>query len=439
MRRYLAAAAAGLTVITGTGIAVAQAAPAADVVTRTGTLVNTCANPVVDRDITGWGRHGTGATGTRVAARAHVAADHAYRQPSTNGVNPEMYLPQKNVSGGERWRFAVDSWVSGAATSVTARMQVDWYDASGAYLGHANGGEVAITPNIVETWTRVAAEFTAPGGAGRANVTARLAGPAGLTWSATACDYQPVSPATPPPTTPPPTGADTAAARYGWGTPLPASDEFDYGSVAAPAQPDATKWTHAGSEASGCWPGHNGNGRRCEENSRVLGGIMRMTGESGGDSGLLGSRFAQRYGRWEVRARSQGTSADNGRQFHPVLLLWPDNEQWPEGAEYDYLENSAPGEQCAGAFLHYPNHQPKVQEQAEKCGVDLSGWHNFAFEWTPDHVKGFIDGTEWFVFSADCIQCAPGPMFQTIQLDNFYGDDLQSAVFEVDWARVYAL
>jgi hypothetical protein len=30
-------------------------------------------------------------------------------------------------------------------------------------------------------------------------------------------------------------------------------------------------------------------------------------------------------------------------------------------------------------------------------------------------------------------------MHQTIQLDNFYGDDLQSAVYEVDWARVYAL
>jgi len=59
-------------------------------------------------------------------------------------------------------------------------------------------------------------------------------------------------------------------------------------------------------------------------------------------------------------------------------------------------------------------------------------------------VKGFIDGEEWFSFSdgandvRDCIQCAPS-MHQTIQLDNFYGDDLQSAVYEVDWARVYAL
>ncbi len=43
------------------------------------------------------------------------------------------------------------------------------------------------------------------------------------------------------------------------------------------------------------------------------------------------------------------------------------------------------------------------------------------------------------MFDRDCIQCAPGPMFQTIQLDNFHGGNLQTAVFEVDWARVYSL
>lgn len=30
-------------------------------------------------------------------------------------------------------------------------------------------------------------------------------------------------------------------------------------------------------------------------------------------------------------------------------------------------------------------------------------------------------------------------MHQTIQLGNFQGDDMQSAVCEVDWARVYNL
>ncbi|WP_043454079.1 hypothetical protein [Streptomyces fulvoviolaceus] len=38
----------------------------------------------------------------------------------------------------------------------------------------------------------------------------------------------------------------TAAERYGWGDPLPEwSDEFDYGSEAAPAVPDRDKWRAA--------------------------------------------------------------------------------------------------------------------------------------------------------------------------------------------------
>jgi hypothetical protein len=28
-------------------------------------------------------------------------------------------------------------------------------------------------------------------------------------------------------------------------------------------------------------------------------------------------------------------------------------------------------------------------------------------------------------------------MHQTIQLDNFFGGDMQSAVYEVDWLRIY--
>jgi hypothetical protein len=30
-------------------------------------------------------------------------------------------------------------------------------------------------------------------------------------------------------------------------------------------------------------------------------------------------------------------------------------------------------------------------------------------------------------------------MHQTIQLDNFFGSDMQAAAYEVDWARVYPL
>ncbi|WP_165906215.1 glycoside hydrolase family 16 protein [Streptomyces sp. Z26] len=239
----------------------------------------------------------------------------------------------------------------------------------------------------------------------------------------------------------------TAAERYGWGDPLPRwSDEFDYGSEEEPAVPDRDKWDLAGGGPGACWPGHAGNGRRCDANTRVVGGMLRMTGETNGDTGWLSSVYGQRYGRWEARVRSRPTSEDDGRQYHPLLILWPDSDEHPRDGEYDYLENMAPGERCAEAFLHYPHSEevPVQQEFARRCGVDLTQWHDIGVEWTPDHVRGFVDGEEWFRFAGganadrDCLQCAPS-MHQTIQLDNFHGDALQGAVYEVDRARVYAL
>ncbi|MEU0383689.1 hypothetical protein [Streptomyces chartreusis] len=130
-----------------------------------------------------------------------------------------------------------------------------------------------------------------------------------------------------------------------------------------------------------------------------------MTGEADGDTGWLASQYGRKYGRGEVRVRSRATG---------------------------------PGESCAEAFLRYPHPQdvPVQQEHARTCGVDLSQWHNVAVEWTPDHLRGFIDGQEWFRFSGganadrDRVQCAPS-MHRTIQLDNFHGDGLQSAVYDL--------
>ena len=242
-----------------------------------------------------------------------------------------------------------------------------------------------------------------------------------------------------------PSGA-TAAERFNWGTPLPASDEFNYGSPTQPAVPDQTKWSLAGGGVNQCWPGHAGNGQRCDANTRVLGGVLRMTGAANGDSGWLGSRTGRQYGRWESRVRSTNTAASNGRQYHPLLIIWPDSNRWPEDGEYDYLENGAPGESCAEAFLHYPHNPGAVQQEFARetnCGASLTEWHNVAFEWTPTHVAGFIDGQEWFRFSGGatstrrCIQCMPSGHL-TIQLDNFFGTNMTAATYEVDWHREYS-
>lgn len=228
-------------------------------------------------------------------------------------------------------------------------------------------------------------------------------------------------------TTPPSGNGTTAAEKFGWGTPIAAgSDEFNY-----TGSPTSSKWSPYNGE------GHSGNGRRVAANNTVQDGFLRQTGKSNGDSAGMASKFNQRYGKWEARVRSQGSGS--GGTYHPLLIIWPQSDRWPADGEYDFLENGAPGEQCAEAFIHYPGHTPKVQEFAREknCGAPFSEWHNVAFEWTPQFVTGYIDGKEWFKFGEADITGMPSGHL-TIQLDNFKGSGMQPATYDVDWVRTYA-
>jgi hypothetical protein len=234
----------------------------------------------------------------------------------------------------------------------------------------------------------------------------------------------------------------TAAEKFGWGTPLPASDEFNYTGA-----PDSTKWNNA---APGCGEGHNGNGLRCGGNSQVNGMALVQTGTADGATGWMGSKLDQKYGRWEARVRSMNVGTSNGRTYHPLLIIWPNVEDWPRSGEYDFLENGAPGEKCAEAFIHYP-HPPLPGDAVEQehyeddnCGTPLSEWHNLAIDWQASGITGYIDGRPWFSVSGgkgpngrSDIQAMPKGHL-TIQLDNFYGGGLTPARYEVDWVRIYA-
>jgi hypothetical protein len=95
-----------------------------------------------------------------------------------------------------------------------------------------------------------------------------------------------------------------------------------------------------------------------------------------------------------------GTAVAAGADYHPVAIIWPASENSNDG-EYDLMENSRPGDDHAEAFLHYPRPAGASlqQEHATKAGVDLSQWHNFAFEKTPDGITGYLDGVQWFHYA----------------------------------------
>ncbi|MCO4238697.1 family 16 glycosylhydrolase [Pseudarthrobacter raffinosi] len=222
--------------------------------------------------------------------------------------------------------------------------------------------------------------------------------------------------ATPTPTTP---TTGSAATDLNWGTPT-AGDEFNYTGA-----PDAAKWSVYNSA------GHDGNGIRSPQQVTVDGSKMVMTGTPDGTTAGMSAKFGrQKYGRWEVRAAGSG---DN--EYHMVSLLWPDSGNWPCDGEVNYAETMGDWN-VIKFFLHHDGCSNLLTSAAK--ALDVSQFHNYAVDWSPNGIVGYVDGVKWFEDNNSAHQ-PPGSMHQTLQLDWFPDSTAKGAgEMRVDWVRVYA-
>ncbi|MCE3554781.1 glycoside hydrolase family 16 protein [Pseudonocardia sp. RS11V-5] len=215
-------------------------------------------------------------------------------------------------------------------------------------------------------------------------------------------------------------GADTSAAvMHDWGRPNQV-DEFDGTSLSKEWEP------YDG-------PGHNGAGRRSPGAFTVKDGILTVTGTPDGTTGGMAWGKGQKYGRWEARVKAPASDPT----YHAVLLLWPDAENWPVGGEVDFMEMSDAKRQSTDMFLHYGKDN---QQEHGSVDVDATRWHDWAVEWTPDHITAFLDGKEWWSTKETSI-LPPGPMHLTVQLDWFPegGGDVKKSEMQLDWVKQYPL
>lgn len=208
------------------------------------------------------------------------------------------------------------------------------------------------------------------------------------------------------------TGSGTqAATKLGW-TQI-ASDEFN------------------GSGLSGSWgaydgPGHDGKGRRTPDAISVSGGIMTIRGDSSGNTGGMAWNGDQTHGRWEIRARFPR----GDEQYHPVLLLWPDNG-WPPEVDFSETDSASDG---TSFFLHYSSSNEQVSATRK---MDITAWHNYAVEWVDGRVTGYVDGVKWFE-STDGQTIPDVAMHLAIQLDYFPdGGSPKPTEMQVDYVRIY--
>jgi hypothetical protein len=458
MLRPLAIAVAALVALTLTaGPAAAATAPAA-----AAPVPNTCANPVLAANATGW-TAAAGSSSTRNSATGHPTAQYAFWVLPYSGAGV-MTLPAQAVVAGQQGSFGFDSQLAG-----TVRASVEWYNAAGTRLSRVDGPVVTGTAT---TWVRASVSGTAPAGATRASVIGTGTPPFGQWWKSTNCTYAITAAATtttttapptttppattvPPTTTPPTTAPVTttpatttpatttpattttapatttapptttppagpgdgtqAATLYGWG-PVVDGDEFTTLNTA--------KWGLYNSA------GHGGNGLRRPSQISVANGVLTIAGTSNGTTGGMSMSPGRKYGRWETRM--QVPKGDY--RYHPVALLWPDAENWPVGGEVDYAETTAAASDV-DFFLHYSKDNRTTNGNR---AVDLTQWHNYAVEWTATGIRGYIDGVQFFS-DTNTAHLPPGAMHQTLQLDWFPNGTTATtpSQMNVAWVRVY--
>ena len=173
--------------------------------------------------------------------------------------------------------------------------------------------------------------------------------------------------------------------------------------------------------------GNAGEGRRSPDAISVRGGVAVIRGDARGTTGGMAWRDDRRTGRWEMRARFPAGDA----QYRPVLLLWPEKGGSNAG-EVDFAETTSAADSVS-FFLHYGSGDQKLAEKK----IDITQWHNYAVEVTPDRVTGYVDGQKWFE-STDRDTLPRGPVHPVIQLDWFpEGNPPKPTELQVDWMRIY--
>ncbi len=230
--------------------------------------------------------------------------------------------------------------------------------------------------------------------------------------------FFPVSPTSGPPK--PSAGAATSAAvLQNWGEPAYV-DEFD--------KPLGSEWEVYNGK------GHNGNGQRSPDAVSIADGIMTITGDENGKTAGMALTPGHKYGRWEARVKAP-VGDDT---YNALLLLWPDAEDWPVGGEVDFMEMDDATRQTTSMFLHYG--KDNEQDKAE-VKIDGTQWHNWAVDWTPDHVIAYVDGKEWYRTTDKGI-FPPRKMHLAIQLDwfpeNGNRNNVKPTTMAVDWVKQYA-
>lgn len=98
----------------------------------------------------------------------------------------------------------------------------------------------------------------------------------------------------------------------------------------------------------------------------------------------------QTYGRYAIRARVMNPMPG----FKFAWLLWPQSDSRPLDGEIDNPEQNFDVLSQVGAFVHHAPDTPSPAQHSYTGACDLTQWHTFVTEWSPNLVRVIRDGVE---------------------------------------------
>ena len=234
------------------------------------------------------------------------------------------------------------------------------------------------------------------------------------------------------------------------------SDEFDYEGL-----PDPDKW---GYDVGGSgWGNNELQYYTDDENAWADGEKLTIEARAQLKNGkqYTSARLITKnkgdwlYGKIEVSAKLPG-----GRGTWPAIWMLPtdwDYGDWPASGEIDIMEHVGYDEKKVHATVHTGAYNHMSNTQLGNGGIvvesALEEYHVYAIEWLPDRILFFIDGEQVYEFNPTEVVVSPTykdwpfdrrhHLLINIAIGGDWGGaqgidpNLQSAVMEVDYVRVY--
>ena len=150
--------------------------------------------------------------------------------------------------------------------------------------------------------------------------------------------------------------------------------------------------------------------------------------------------YGSLYGRYSVRFRS-----DRLAGYKVAWLLWPDSGTNITGSasgtggngEIDFPELDLDSSAVKG-FVHFQDATRRDDQYASQTSVDISDWHTYTIEWSPDLVVFLLDGIE---VGRTTERVPNSPMHWVLQTETSIKKATpadSSGTLEIDWVSVWA-